>query len=223
MSEAVASSSTSKDLADQLENRKNRRNAPAKFAHVVLKTPRFEEMIAWYITVLDAIEMYHDDNLCFITYDDEHHRVGFVRVPSVVRFPGVLLSKKRKILGPDHVAYTYATLSDLVGTYRRLADMDIRPVWCINHGPTTSLYYEDPDGNRLELQYDNYPSPEDLTVYLKGGDFDDNPVGVEFDPDVLERRLNQGVELSELIKRGSAPPDHGRARSGKEALRWKTI
>ena len=30
------------------------RVAPRHFAHIVYKTPRFEEMIAWYATVLEA-------------------------------------------------------------------------------------------------------------------------------------------------------------------------
>jgi hypothetical protein len=34
--------------------------------------------------------------------------------------------------------------------------MRIRPFYSINHGPTTSLYYTDPDGNRVELLVDNF-------------------------------------------------------------------
>jgi catechol-2,3-dioxygenase len=54
--------------------------------------------------------------------------------------------------GLEHIAATYGSLGELLATYRRLATHRIEPYWSINHGPTISLYYKDPDGNRLELQ-----------------------------------------------------------------------
>ncbi len=102
--------------------------------------------------------------------------------------------------------------------------MGINPVWCINHGPpTTSMYYEDPDGNRLELQADNFGTNEELMAWIAGGEFESNPIGVEFDPDVLERLLMAGRPHTELIRRGSAPPDGRRPRSGLRTIRWKTL
>jgi len=119
--------------------------------------------------------------------------------------------------------FSYDRLENLVDTYRRLANAGIDPVWCINHGPTTSLYYEDPDGNRIELQVDNFATNEDLLDWLGSGEFDDNPIGVEFDPNVLERLLIAGTPVASLVKRGSAPPDGRRARAGMRTLRWKTL
>ena len=59
--------------------------------------------------------------------------------------------------GLEHVAFTYASLGDLLDTYERLRELGITPYWSINHGPTTSLYYRDPDGNGIELQIDSFP------------------------------------------------------------------
>ena len=42
------------------------------------------------------------------------------------------------------MAFTYEKLSELLGNYERLRDRGIKPVWCVNHGPTTSMYYSDP-------------------------------------------------------------------------------
>ena len=53
--------------------------------------------------------------------------------------------------GVDHVAYTYASLGDLVDTYSRLKKRGIEPYWPVRHGPTLSLYYRDPDGIRIGL------------------------------------------------------------------------
>ncbi|PIB78091.1 VOC family protein [Mycobacterium celatum] len=200
-----------------------RPGAPAKLAHVVYKTPRPQQMIDWYTQVLDAVVVFEDKRLAFLTYDHEHHRIALIKVPRALRIPGTVWKVYRKFWGVDHVAFTYTHLENLVAAYRRLADAGIRPVWCINHGPTTSMYYEDPDGHRIELQVDNFDSNAELLDWLSCGEFDENPIGVEFDPDVLERLLAAGTSAAELKKRGSAPPDGRRARAGLGTLRWKTL
>jgi catechol-2,3-dioxygenase len=40
--------------------------------------------------------------------------------------------------------------------YTRLKKMRIEPVIPVDHGPTTSFYYEDPDRNSVELFVDNF-------------------------------------------------------------------
>jgi catechol-2,3-dioxygenase len=142
-----------------------RAHAPNKLAHVVFKTPRINEMADWYTLVLDGMVVFSDKRVCFITYDGEHHRVALIKVPRPLRIPGTVWKLHRKVWGFDHVAFTYHRLETLIATYRRLADVGIEPVWCINHGPTTSLYYEDPDGNRVELQFDNFASNSTRTCW----------------------------------------------------------
>jgi catechol 2,3-dioxygenase-like lactoylglutathione lyase family enzyme len=203
--------------------RPRRPGAPAKLAHVVFKTPRLSEMAAWYTLLLDGMVVFGDKRICFITYDDEHHRVALIKVPRPLKIPGVVWKVHRKFWGFDHVAFTHDHLATLVKTYRRLADAGIHPVWCINHGPTTSMYYEDPDGNRIELQVDNFATNRDLMDWLSGSEFEKNPIGVEFDPDVLERLVICGVPTAQLTARGSAPPDGRKARAGLRTLRWKTL
>ncbi|MBG71394.1 MAG: biphenyl 2,3-dioxygenase, partial [Gammaproteobacteria bacterium] len=74
----------------------------------------------------------------------------------------------------------------------------------INHGPTTSLYYEDPDGNRVEFQVENFDSTEELNAFVRSSAFAENPIGVEFDPDRLLERYCNGDSLQELRAQGSA-------------------
>src|SRR3546814_5664151 len=88
-----------------------------------------------------------------------------------------------------------------MATYERLRDTGIRPVFPINHGPTTSMYYADPDGNQIELQVDNYDKIEDATAFFYSEAFAENPVGVEFDPDELLRRLRAGEPEEDLKRR----------------------
>jgi catechol 2,3-dioxygenase-like lactoylglutathione lyase family enzyme len=204
-------------------DRAPRPGAPAKLAHVVFKTPRLQQMSDWYTQVLDGMVVFADERIAFITYDREHHRVALIKIPRLLKVPGIVWKLHRKFWGFDHVAFSYDRLETLTATYRRLADAGIYPVWCINHGPTTSMYYEDPDGNRVELQVDNFATNLELMDWLAGGQFDKNPIGVEFDPGTLERLVHTGVPFSQLRQRGSAPPDGRKARSGLRTLRWKTL
>ena len=67
-------------------------------------------------------------------------------------------TERRGAIGVDHVAYTYASVKDLLENYARLKEKGISPYWCIHHGITVSLYYADPDGNQMEFQVDSYGS-----------------------------------------------------------------
>ncbi|MEM1434631.1 MAG: VOC family protein [Pseudomonadota bacterium] len=170
------------------------RVAPAQLAHIVFKTPRFKAMVNWWCTVLEAKPAMANDDLAFLTYDEEHHRVAIVNMPALLPRPGFMR-------GLDHVAFTYASLSDLLATWERLKELGIEPVWCTNHGPTTSLYYADPDGNKAELQIDNFDTPEDVLAWAANSDFASNPIGVDFDPADLNRRLEAGEPEASLKER----------------------
>lgn len=172
---------------------------PAKLAHIVLRTSNYDEMVNWYQTVLGATPAFRNEILCFLSYDDEHHRVAIINMPD-------LEAQKDGVVGFHHAAFTYASLGDLLATYERLRDGGIRPVFPINHGPTTSMYYADPDGNQIELQIDNYDKIEDATAFFYSEAFAENPIGVEFDPDELVRRFRAGESEEDLKRR----PDIGK-------------
>jgi hypothetical protein len=135
--------------------------------------------------------------IAFLTYDDEHHRLALAQTPVAENPP-------RGAPGLDHVAYTLDSLGDLLATYRRLKAKGILPVWPINHGLTTSLYYEDPNGCRVEFQVENFRTPAELRGYMESAAFAKNPIGVGFDPEKLALRYERGDPLEELAKPGSA-------------------
>lgn len=167
--------------------------SPAKLAHVVLRTGNLPEMRDWYVDVLEGHVVYANDALAFLTYDEEHHRVALLNA-------GTTKSPTPEHSGLEHVAFTYDELGDLLDTYQRLKASGTLPFWTINHGPTTSFYYRDPDGNQIELQIDNFDTDEELEEFFTSGAFAANPIGVEFDPDELHGRLKAGEPKSELIK-----------------------
>jgi catechol-2,3-dioxygenase len=176
------------------------RVAPVKLAHVVRRTSRFDAMLSWYQTVLGAEIVHSDGMLAFLTYDDEHHRIAIATIPGLEDPPPLAA-------GTDHVAFSHVDLGDLLYTYARLRRAGIEPYWCINHGPTTSMYYKDPDGNRVELQVDNFPTAEETNRWIRSGDFAANPIGVVFDPEELLARYRSGEPLEQLTARPPLPRD----------------
>ncbi|KAI0107858.1 Glyoxalase/Bleomycin resistance protein/Dihydroxybiphenyl dioxygenase [Nemania sp. FL0031] len=181
--------------------------SPKFMAHIVLKTPDLKTMSTFYKTFLGAHATWENEQMAFLTYDEEHHRIALIEMPG-------LAGKVQKSAGLDHIAFTYSTLADLLTAYKQRKALGIEPVWCVNHGPTTSMYYQDPDGNRVETQVDNFDTVAEVDVFMSGPEFAKNPIGADFHPGELIRKLEEGVPESEIKKR----PDVG-AR-GPESIPW---
>ncbi|MEM5517208.1 VOC family protein [Henriciella sp. AS95] len=164
---------------------------PASLAHIVLRTGQHQKMVGWYEHVLNAEIVYSNDHLTFLTYDDEHHRIAIAKLPVTGR-------RDKSRAGVDHIAFTYESLPLLLENWSRLQEDGIEPIWCINHGPTTSMYYQDPDGNVLELQVENFESDSEVDEWMSSSDFDINPIGVDFDPAEMKRKFDSGVPVEEL-------------------------
>ena len=169
-------------------------SASPKFAHVVFQTGQPNQMRDWYCAVLDGHVVYQDQALCFITYDDEHHRVALMSPP-------VKSQRKHPTTAcVHHVAYTFENLDDLLDRYVLLRDQEITPAVCIAHGVTTSMYYQDPDYNFVELQIDNFATVAELDGYFQSPAFAANPVGVTYDPESLARQYEAGVPIADLLR-----------------------
>ena len=176
---------------------------PKKLSHLVLQTNRRDAMRDWYCTVLGAEVLHENKFICFVSYDDEHHRVAFID-------PGPLTEKAPAEgktaraggeVGLHHVAFTFAGLDALADHYEELKTQGIRPHRCVNHGMTTSMYYYDPDRNQVELLVDNFRTAREGQDYMRNRSATDkNPVGIDFDPDELVARIRKGLKLEELTE-----------------------
>lgn len=170
---------------------------PAFLAHIVLRTTdnaSFLAMVDFWVKFLNAEVTYQNEVLSFLTYDEEHHRVAIGIFPETIKRVG-------KPAGLAHIAFTYNSLQELAMSYRQRKILGMKPFWCVNHGPTTSLYYYDPDGNEIEIQVDNFGSTEEATAFFTSAEFDENPIGVDFDPEDLVARLQQGENEVSIKKR----------------------
>jgi catechol 2,3-dioxygenase-like lactoylglutathione lyase family enzyme len=177
----------------------DKRVSPTKLAHFVLRVRDLPRMRDWYLALLQADVTEESDGLCFLTYDDEHHRIALVTFPGLQGADGAMRT------GLDHIAFTYGSLGDLLHTYERLRDVGVTPFWPINHGPSVSMYYKDPEGNHIELQTDVFASMREAKAYMASEAFRSNPIGVMYDPEDLLRRFKSGEALETLLGRPPLP------------------
>ena len=169
--------------------------APQKLAHVVFRTNDLSAMRSWYETVLEAKATFANEKLAFLTYDDEHHRLALIATETFAPKP------EGPTVGFYHVAFTFGGLVDLLDTHDRLAAEGIEPHRSINHGPTMSFYYRDPDGNDVELQVDRFETIADVADWIAEGYFARDPIGKLVDPAELRRRLNAGEPVASILRR----------------------
>lgn len=167
-----------------------------RLSHLVLQTAQLPAMRDWYLTVLGARVVYEASIGCFMTFDDEHHRIALAALP-----PEAVRERTPTTIGLSHSAFTFASMADLVGRYRALREAGVEPRVCVQHGMTTSLYYRDPDGNAVELQIDNFASAGEATRYMHGPEFSQDAVGPTFDAAVLAEAFDAGVPVAELTTR----------------------
>ena len=176
------------------------------FHHVTIKTSRLDEMVAWYGKVVGAQVNFQDANNAWTTVDGANHRLAFLSTPGLSDDPD-----KHRHNGMHHSAFEYASFSDLVSTYERLRDGDILPAFCLDHGMTISIYYEDPEGNYVELQSDSFGDWAQSSEWMRSSsDFASNPIGTFFDPEKVSRAYRSGMDfptLQQAVRKGDYRPE----------------
>lgn len=174
---------------------------PARFGHIVLRTGRFKEMVAWYKTVLNAEPMFENKVVAFLTFDDEHHRVAIANAP--------ITPRDAAAEGVAHYAYLFNSLTELMTRYAELRAQGITPTYCTNHGFQFSLYYRDLDKNEVELGCDIFATREALNEWFSNGLFAKNFYGYDFDPEMAYKLHKEGAPDQKVFDetyKGEIPP-----------------
>ncbi len=182
-----------------------------RISEIVLRTTNFERMKDWYQAVLSAkpsfeYELPEERPLSKTTKVENFKRLCFLRVFSEFPYtqvlalfdvPGLAVSEKHS--GLHHMQFREASLERLVTRYEVLLAAGIKPYQSFNHGPSTSFYYEDPDGNLAELSGPNYESEAEYLNFFKTPAFAKNPAGLEIDADDFVRRYRAGEDRRQLV------------------------
>ncbi len=120
-------------------------------SHVVLYVYDFPIMKDFYTDVmgfhLSDIGRARGNDICFLTLDPglDHHQLALAGGRTGPRDAGSL----------NHVAFRLPSLADLRARYERLTAEDaVTAVEPITHGSWLSVYYRDPENNRMEFFVD---------------------------------------------------------------------
>jgi catechol 2,3-dioxygenase len=169
--------------------------------HFGVTTTHPEEMLDWYAKVLGMTTNFQSSHgLAFLSNDRAHHRLAILTLPALRDNPDTHPHAKLQ-----HVAFEYATIDDLLSTFERLKGLGIEPVLAADHGPTTACYYQDPDGNSVELFVDNFGDWDQSSDYLRTSpEFHQNPMGTYIDPEQMTAARKAGATGAELHRRAKA-------------------
>jgi catechol 2,3-dioxygenase-like lactoylglutathione lyase family enzyme len=158
---------------------------PAKLWHIALRTNNLQPMTKWYRHMLAADILYEDSNVAFLRCDQELIRVAIIQLPNTA-------DKNAQSNGLEHFAFTFETLADLCNVYKERKALGYLPYRAVHHGPTLSMYYYDPDGNKMEMQTEILTTADEFKAYIASGALARNPVGSEMEADEILRIYESG-------------------------------
>ena len=171
-----------------------------KFHHFNLKTTRLQEMIDWYSALVGAEVLFQDAVGAWLSNDEANHRIALLAFPGFTDDP-----EKDSRTGMHHSAFEYGSFEDLNASYLRLREAGIEPAMCIDHGMTLSYYYQDPDGNHVELQVDNFGDWSASSEWMRTSpEFHANPIGVFVEPGQIADAAAGGAGFAEIHRRAMA-------------------
>jgi catechol 2,3-dioxygenase len=103
----------------------------------------------------------------FMTLGDNFHTIDVFQAPD----PEKAQKPVNGQVGLFHIAFEVAEYADLKKAYQGLIEHGIEISHCVDHVSQRSIYFADPDGNRLEIYYE---VPDALRRYAAVGRGDED-------------------------------------------------
>ena len=130
---------------------------PMRVGHLVLNVKDVAESTKFYTEILGFDISRQTDTGTFLTCGKIHHDLALFQAPVDA------LPVTNGQLGLNHFAVQVANIDDLKEVYENLKDKDVTLDHNTDHGMTSSVYFLDPDGNRIEFFCNNH---EDSAIGL---------------------------------------------------------
>lgn len=166
---------------------------PLQISEVILHTARYEEMKQWYQRFFGGLKPAVEtdarkqlkscpliERLCFLRI---HAAFPFTQVLGIFEISGIRQPSMSTPLSPglDHMQFREVCLENLFCRYEKLEVEGIKPFQSFNHGPGTSFYYMDPDGNTVELSASNFATEVEYFAFFQTEEYKSNIEGVAID------------------------------------------
>lgn len=181
-----------------------------QLSEIVIKTRHFEAIRHWYETMLGIKPFFVRPagpepswtGALSVAFYRLHVAFPYTQVLGIFEVPGVGERSVQTAGDPGlhHMQFRNASLTELFERYDVMKAAGILPRRTFNHGPGTSFYYEDPDGNTVELSSTNFPVEADYLAYFTTEAYRKNISGIEIDAEAYIGRFRSGVPQSELIR-----------------------
>lgn len=121
-------------------------DSPEFVGHVHLKVRDLDRSLDFYRGVLGLDVTERAGRYAFLTWGEKHHDVALQEVGADAPGPG-------RGVGLYHAAFEVPDRDALAATYDRLREREVS-VSPVDHRISLALYFDDPDGNGLEVYLD---------------------------------------------------------------------
>ncbi|MGH8058901.1 MAG: VOC family protein [Candidatus Entotheonellia bacterium] len=131
-----------------------------KVGHVVLNVKDVDASVEFYRDAMGMEVMRHNEGAAFMSFGTQHHDIALFKAPEG--------AEKGKV-GLNHIAFQIqGGETELRQLYGRLLQHGAKVDHTTAHGATHSIYFFDPDGNRLEI-FCEMMDPEAGMKYMREG------------------------------------------------------
>lgn len=147
--------------------------AAASVGHVHLRVTDLERAVAFYRDVMGFELQTRMRGAAFLGAGGYHHHIGLNTWDSAAG------PAPKGHAGLFHAAFLYPTLDDLRTAARRVRDAGVDIYGHADHGVSIALYFDDPDGNGVEIYWDkpreDWPRDAEGNLLLVNDRFDLDP------------------------------------------------
>jgi catechol 2,3-dioxygenase len=136
-----------------------------QIGHVHLKVSDLDRAVAFYRDVLGFDLTARMPGAAFLSDGGYHHHIGLNTWQSAGGSP-----PPPGTTGLFHLAILYPTREELAAALRTVLDAGVRLTGASDHGVSEAIYFNDPDGNGIEIYWDRpreeWPVGEDGTYAM---------------------------------------------------------
>lgn len=123
--------------------------------HIHLKVTDLDRSIAFYRDVMGFdLKLRYGADAAFLAAGDYHHHIGLNTWDSKAAGPVL-----KNAAGMYHVAFLYPNRKALAEILQQVLDSGVVLTGKADHGVSEALYFDDPDGNGIEI-YRDRPQPD---------------------------------------------------------------